>query len=755
MHNRYAPLCAIACASVVLPTVRAGATSDGIWSIATSPNRANHATIYDPVRDRLVRFGGDKYDGKIVLSDVWVLPMGTPSDWMEIAPSGSAPPARHDHTMIYDPVRDRAIVFGGRSNSDVFDDVWVLDLAGTPTWSEVAGSGPGARYWHAAVYDAFGDRMIVFGGRSAGGNDLNDVWALSLSGTPTWTLLTPTGTSPTPRCRVAATYDPVASELVLFGGYDGSYLDDVWTLALSGGTPAWSTISVLGNHPSARADAGLIYDPTHPWFVVVGGSAFGTPADATVWALDLSGTPDWLGFAPTGITPETRRDGSIVFDSIRGDIVLEGGVRGGSQGGDLTDVWTLSVATPDGDWTDVTPANYPPRARYGHSTVVDPAGDRMLLFGGFSNDWTNDVWSVSLGTPTTWERLEPVGTHPPVRRAHVAIWDAPRNRMVIAAGAGEGGTLGDVWALRFSPTLEWESLGNAPFTESSGRAVYDPVDDRMLVLVPSTNTAWALDLATDTWSLIPTTGGADIGGSPAVVYDPVRHRVVIQGGNDGSPPFGYGDKTWSLDLDPTPAWTALPDFDPVAAHRAVYDPLRDRMVIFGGDTNGGPLPLLAALPLGSQSEWTYLSAQGDEPAGTAAHSVVYDATRDRMVVCGGIGSPGRFNDVAFLDWGFAVEVPAPVSGVAPVRLEPARPNPFRASTVLRYVAPPGARVTVSVFDVAGRHVVKLADDVRADGRREITWNGRDDRGITVPAGVYFVQLSSGGDRALQRVQVVR
>jgi hypothetical protein len=54
-----------------------------------------------------------------------------------------------------------------------------------------------ARERHTAIYDPVRDRMLVFGGCDASLAPLNDVWALSLAGTPVWTHLAPSGTPPT------------------------------------------------------------------------------------------------------------------------------------------------------------------------------------------------------------------------------------------------------------------------------------------------------------------------------------------------------------------------------------------------------------------------------------------------------------------------------------------------------------------------------------------------------------------------------
>ena len=61
-------------------------------------------------------------------------------------PSGTPPSARDGHTAIYDPVRDRMVVFGGDDGA-LRNDVWALTLSGSPAWSALApvGTPPSAR----------------------------------------------------------------------------------------------------------------------------------------------------------------------------------------------------------------------------------------------------------------------------------------------------------------------------------------------------------------------------------------------------------------------------------------------------------------------------------------------------------------------------------------------------------------------------------------------------------------------------------
>src|SRR5439155_20008116 len=113
-------------------------------------------------------------------------------------------------SAIYDPPRDRILIFGGYNifldgqyyRMVVFDDVWALTLSGTPAWSRVAvgGSGPGARASHTAVYDPVDDAMIGLGGGSSQRPTMcDDTWSLSLSGIPRWQQLAISGAAPAGR----------------------------------------------------------------------------------------------------------------------------------------------------------------------------------------------------------------------------------------------------------------------------------------------------------------------------------------------------------------------------------------------------------------------------------------------------------------------------------------------------------------------------------------------------------------------------
>jgi photosystem II stability/assembly factor-like uncharacterized protein len=96
----------------------------------------------------------------------------------------------------------------------------------------------------------------------------------------------------------------------------------------------------------------------------------------------------------------------------------------------------------------------------------------------------------------------------------------------------------------------------------------------------------------------------------------------------------------------------------------------------------------------------------------------------------------------------AVEPPAARAGLA---LSAPRPNPSGGETRLTLELGSRGRAEVAVFDPAGRRVRTLLADGLEPGRRVVTWDGRDERGVRVGAGVYFVRARVAGSEASRRV----
>jgi len=110
------------------------------------------------------------------------------------------------------------------------------------------------------------------------------------------------------------------------------------------------------------------------------------------------------------------------------------------------------------------------------------------------------------------------------------------------------------------------------------------------------------------------------------------------------------------------------------------------------------------------------------------------------------------------EWGNAlVGVAAPeTTPVTGARLGPARPSPFRGSTRIPVWLPIGEAARLDVVDAAGRHVRGWPGAAPSGGVASVAWDGRDDAGQPVAAGVYFLVLrSENGVLDARRVVVLR
>lgn len=87
-----------------------------------------------------------------------------------------------------------------------------------------------------------------------------------------------------------------------------------------------------------------------------------------------------------------------------------------------------------------------------------------------------------------------------------------------------------------------------------------------------------------------------------------------------------------------------------------------------------------------------------------------------------------------------VEPTLPVAGL---RLRPNTPNPFASRTAIAFDLPASGPVSLRVYDIGGRLVRTLLDTRElAAGPHGAEWDGRDDAGLRVQAGLYFAQLRS-------------
>ena len=371
-----------------------------IRTTTTAPSVAYHSAVYDQTANDLYVFAGSSSADKLSTNSHAFTLFGANG----IAKGGSrwilgGPAVRYSQSAFYDSANNNLFVFGGqhaKTNLD-FSDYWeASSVAGSSNlkWTVIhpAGPNPTPRFGHTGLFDSGSDRMMVFGGATGYPapcvNDYHVLQNANLKGgTPTWLLLSPSGTLPPVRTLHASVYDSVTNTLIVFGGYDckTTYYNDVW---------------ILKN------------------------------------ANDVSGQPSWTKLAPSGTAPSVRESSSAVYDSSTNTLIVFGGDTGATQ---LGDIWLLTNANGTGGtpkWGQLTPSNHGPSARSGHSAIFDVQNNRMTIYGGYSaGRILSEVWILAganghSGT-ATWTQ----GTSGQPRRFPSSMYDSAPNEMITFGGS--------------------------------------------------------------------------------------------------------------------------------------------------------------------------------------------------------------------------------------------------------------------------------------------------------------------------------
>lgn len=84
------------------------------------------------------------------------------------------------------------------------------------------------------------------------------------------------------------------------------------------------------------------------------------------------------------------------------------------------------------------------------------------------------------------------------------------------------------------------------------------------------------------------------------------------------------------------------------------------------------------------------------------------------------------------------------------------PNPFNSVTVIVYeINSLGLFVELNILNIKGQKIKTLLSKRQNRGRYFIAWNGKDERGLSVPSGVYFYQLRCSDFNAVRKMIIVR
>jgi len=146
----------------------------------------------------------------------------TTEGWIEPAPR---PVPRIGHAIAYDPSSGRTIMFGGLTVGGLSNETWTYNAA-TKLWRRwTTTQPPAARQGHAMAFDPGTGLVVVFGGRTETGLT-NETWVLDPSNV-TWARRAPS-VAPSPRERHEMAYDARSGRIVLFVGWTGDNNGETW-----------------------------------------------------------------------------------------------------------------------------------------------------------------------------------------------------------------------------------------------------------------------------------------------------------------------------------------------------------------------------------------------------------------------------------------------------------------------------------------------------------------------------------------------
>jgi hypothetical protein len=88
-------------------------------------------------------------------------------------------------------------------------------------------------------------------------------------------------------------------------------------------------------------------------------------------------------------------------------------------------------------------------------------------------------------------------------------------------------------------------------------------------------------------------------------------------------------------------------------------------------------------------------------------------------------------------------------------IESIAPNPFGTRTQIAYVLPREGEARLAVYDLRGRLVATLLDRIEVAGRHLTWWDGRNDRGERLAAGLYVARLQTAGAEHTRKLVLMR
>jgi hypothetical protein len=266
----------------------------------------------------------------------------------------------------------------------------------------------------------------------------------------------------------------------------------------------------------------------------------------------------------------------------------------------------------------------------------------------------NDAWVYNIGAQR-WTELTLPGPRPPVTEFQSAVYDPFHDRMIVLGQLAANLSAYDIWSYDCVSGL-WSQIvppaGSSPIPHCYLNAAHLDSANRRAILVGSLDAVYSLNLDTNAIAKIAgsdwPTSASSFGSFGAYAFDESRQRLLVYGGFDshgGSIPPTAVEAFWICDTSPAAPgsrWSEVPKGSvwpgPLWEVAATIDPVRDRMVLFGGRSNvSNPVrysDLTFELDLATNQWTTVTTAQA--PSRRGYNGECWDSQRNCAWIYGGI-----------------------------------------------------------------------------------------------------------------------